>query len=135
MTKINLKFKASDFAPDEATELFQLNRKRTELIDQIRIKAQKSDRFRAALDVLGHTDYGGKNSIQLVWDGNGFTCDVKLDEATPEAPAKVSKPYVNLTEKTLNSLLNGKILTDGEKRSLVDALLPDGILADGQLPQ
>ena len=58
-----------------------------------------------------------------------------METVTEDDKAKVTAPiatppkrHVHVDPKTLNALLNGKILSIMEKRKLLESVLPDGVL-------
>jgi SHS2 domain-containing protein len=76
----------------------------------------KSDRVRAIRDISAvHEGSLSKFSVYPRIEGQYIVAEthVELDDDVPV------KPYLNITEKTLNALLNGKLLDDGQKKSLL----------------
>jgi hypothetical protein len=67
----------------------------------------------------------------ITFELNAYNLDQRLTKTSELSPAYRPTPadrIAQLGEKTLNSLLNGKTLNAAEKRKLVSAMLPDGIL-------
>lgn len=89
-----------------------------------------SDRFKAACDLAGEHQYGGKKSPHVHITGGEIVVVVSSDEATSD-PAKTPPSQLYLDPKLTNSLLHGKILTDDEKRRLVARLAP-GVMNEAE---
>lgn len=67
----------------------------------------------------------------VVYEMSAHNLDQRLlQKSKTPVPSYIPTPadrIAQLGEKTVNSLLNGKTLTPGEKRKLVEAMLPVGI--------
>jgi hypothetical protein len=77
----------------------------------------KSDRFRALQDIAGNHDMGGKRMVvPPIIVGMHIKAQTVVDvaEKAPAPPA-----YFNITEKTANLLLSGKLLTNDQKKALI----------------
>lgn len=81
----------------------------------------------------GNIPSGVIEANYIAYELNAYTLDqrlVKQDQRrAPSYKPSPAEKIAQLGEKTLNSLLNGKALTADEKRKLVVAMLPVGILS------
>lgn len=81
----------------------------------------------------GNTPTGIIEANYIAYELNAYTLDQRLvkKESRPTATYKptTAEKIAQLGEKTINSLLNGKALSADEKRKLVVAMLPAGILS------
>lgn len=82
----------------------------------------------------GNTPTGIIEANYIAYELKAHTLDqrlVKKDDRISAAPYKpsASDKIAQLGEKTINSLLNGKVLTGNEKRLLVEAMLPAGVIS------
>lgn len=70
----------------------------------------------------------------VVYELSAYSLDQRLlQKSKTPGPSYIPTPadkIAQLGEKTVNSLLNGKTLSQEEKRKLVKAMLPSGILGD-----
>jgi SHS2 domain-containing protein len=76
----------------------------------------ESDRVKAIRDISARHDGSmAKFTVYPRIEGLYIVAEthVELDDDVPV------KPYLNITEKTLNALLNGKLLDDDQKKSLL----------------
>lgn len=85
----------------------------TEILDAY----QKSDRAKAAYDLAGFGNYGSKYNPNHRIETSRIVTTINVDLGDES----VSKPvrHLNLGEKTLNALLNGKLLNDDQKKALL----------------
>lgn len=127
MTKMVFEVHANQFAPVAMKEIQSLRDKITVLEAQIVRDFKESVRFKAALDCAG-SDLGvydsGKSWPAVKLEGGKIvvTVAVKILDGETKASAPVAKPYSNLPEKTLNLLLNSKLVSDVEKRRIISAM-------------
>lgn len=82
----------------------------------------------------GNTPTGIIEANYIAYELNAYTLDQRLVKKDERVLTKGFKPtaadrIAQLGEKTINSLLNGKALSAEEKRKLVVAMLPAGILS------
>ena len=84
------------------------------------------------MDLVGHSKHTyRKMSPTAGWTGSGFDIPITMDR--PSQPEKSYVSPVHIDPKTMNALLNGKILTDKEKRKLISSVLPAGVLAEAPI--
>ncbi|TQX91274.1 hypothetical protein EQW76_00600 [Rhizobium sp. rho-13.1] len=130
--------------PTESPELKELFDKRNQLTEQlssidrsIMAAAHKTPAYSFIKGISG----GGNIPVGIIepqghiaYELNAYSLDqrlVKKIDAVPSAyKATAAEKIAQLGEKTINSLLNGKALTSAEKRKLVVAMIPAGILDD-----
>jgi hypothetical protein len=126
MANITITLDGSVVNKEKMQAIKKMEQDKQKLIEELRSEAVKHPRYVAAFDLAGYSDFDGRKiSPQLVWGGKGFTATVKMDDV------KTEKPYVlpvHVDPKTLNALLNGKLLTDSEKRKLLTSVLPADVL-------
>lgn len=76
---------------------------------------------------------GYQNRPEITLDYNGFTAVFsvkerierdKLESPAPMPPAPETPKYINMDPKTLNSLLNSKLLTEEQKKELLRMSYP-----------
>ena len=127
MAKFTIKIEAHVVDKDKMLAIKRLEENKQKLIYELKQQTIKHPRYLAAFDLAGYSDFNDNKKLpQLTWVGNGFTAEVSMD-AVKEPP----KPYVqtvHIEPKTLNALLNGKLLTDEEKRKLLKSVLPADVL-------
>ena len=112
-------FKAFRAAEQQAEKL------RGELIEAFK----KSDRFKAAIDLSRTSDYGTKIAPAISLSGGLFHVSLSVDEISPSATPP--RPHLHVDPKLVNSLLHGKLLTDAEKRNLIESIAP-GVLIQAE---
>ena len=111
---------------DKMTAIKKLEADKQKLIEELRSEAVKHPRYIAAFDLAGYSSYDGRKEIPtLIWGGRAFTAKVTLDQIKP--PTKTVR-HIHVDPKTLNALLNGKLLSDSEKRKLLNSVLPPNVL-------
>lgn len=60
---------------------------------------------------------------------------IEEDKPKVETPrAQIVRPTIHIEPRTLNALLNGPLLSDEEKRKLLERILPDGVLTNPSDP-
>ena len=84
-------------------------------------KFQKSDRFQAACDAAGYGQSVSKSAPTVGIGGDYLCVSFYVDEFDASAPAYQA---IQIDPKLANTLLHGKLLSDGEKRALVRGLVP-----------
>lgn len=83
----------------------------------------KSDRYKAMCDLAGYGSSAyGKTHVQPILQGSRIVCRVMVD-----LPDETTGPQLYIDPKTANLLLTGKLLSDGEKRTLLSRLGVDFI--------
>ncbi|WP_311272213.1 MULTISPECIES: hypothetical protein [unclassified Rhizobium] len=115
----NIEFKVniSDFDGAAWKRLEAAHKEVAKIQTEILEAYQKSDRAKAAYDLAGFGSYGTKNNpVHRIEHGRILT-NITVDLGDDER-AKTVK-YLNLGEKTLNALLNGKLLNDDQKKALL----------------
>ena len=121
---------AREIDADLAKEIRALDAKKSEAIEALRRKMLESERYKAALLLVGHDrNFGSKLTPVPGWTGSGFSTQITMDSAPPANPAP-PRYSVHIEPKILNVLLQSKMLNDSEKRRLLEATLPDGLLND-----
>jgi hypothetical protein len=121
MANIKFSVKLMDFDQETALKLRRLDQERSDLINKAIFSFKNSPRFQAARDVATLGNYGEKEPT-IKFDGTSFNVTIPCDIESDEAPAKSTyRPPLSISEKTLNALLQGKILSDSEKRKLISA--------------
>jgi hypothetical protein len=110
----------SDFDADAWKRLSDARSQVEKIEREISDAYQKSDKFKAVHDIAGNNDFGQKNMSYCRIQGSKITAttSVELVETNPAT----HQPSLNLGEKTVNTLLNGKLLTDAQKKALVKRL-------------
>ncbi|QIG74554.1 hypothetical protein EVC10_046 [Rhizobium phage RHph_Y25] len=122
MASRNVEFtvEIADFDADAAKRLSEARNLVSTIEKEIASAFEKSDRFKAVRDLAGLGDMGHKNSSFCRVDGRRIVARTYV-ELAEEKTAK-STPYLSLGEKTVNTLLNGKLLTDEQKKALIKRL-------------
>lgn len=121
MAKLKFSVKLVNFDQEAAAKLRRIDQERSDLISKAIFSFKNSPRFQAALDVATPGNYGEKDPT-ISFDGTYFHVTIPCDIESDEAPAKSTyRPPLSISEKTLNALLQGKILSDSEKRKLISA--------------
>lgn len=113
---INFKIAIASFDGEAAKELHKARSHVRDLEEKIRVSFMKSERCNAISDIAGNYESGSKRSVIPRVNGAYIEADVLVD-----IPATTAAPYqhFNITEKTANLLLSGKLLTDDQKRALI----------------
>lgn len=78
---------------------------------------QKTPKFAALQDLAAPTNYGSKSPLYGAFEGGNLVFNIPVN-----GKAEGNTPQLYLGEKTINTLLNGKLLTDDEKRQLVESI-------------
>ena len=86
----------------------------------------------------GNIPFGVIEANCIAYELNAYNLDQRMVKQT-KTPSPAYQPttadkIAQLGEKTINSLLNGKALNADEKRKLVVAMLPAGILSGDAAP-
>lgn len=110
----------SDFDADAWKRLSDARKLVEKIEREISESYQKSDKFKAVHDIAGNNDFGQKHMSYCRIHGSKIVANtvVELVETKPTT----YQPSLNLGEKTVNTLLNGKLLTDAQKKALVKRL-------------
>lgn len=114
---VEFKVGIESFDADAWKRLDAARKEVAKLQTEIMAAYQKSDRAKAAYDLSGYGDYGSKHSPIHYIDGNNITTRINVDLGD-ETGSKPVKPLY-LGEKTINALINGKLLTDEQKKALL----------------
>lgn len=114
---INFKVTIESFDRDAAKAIKlareQLRRMEADLVSRF----YKSDRYRAASDLSGSYDSGGKRSVIPRVIGDYIEAEILVDGSSKNSSKALT--YFNIPEKTANLLLSGKLLTDDQKKALI----------------
>lgn len=113
---ISFRIDISSFDKEAFIELDKARATVRQMEEKIRVSFIKSDRLKAIQDISGTYDGGGKRSVIPRIVGNQIQADVLVDVPDQET---APKPYFNITEKTANLLLSGKLLNDDQKKALI----------------
>lgn len=115
---MNLEFKISISDFDSAAwKRLQAARKEVSNIEAEIMKAYNdSPRMKAALDLAGFSDYGSKLTPVSRIETSRIVTNVTVDTVEPKGTVT---RQLYLGEKTINALLNGKLLTDDQKKALL----------------
>ncbi|MCZ7488215.1 hypothetical protein [Rhizobium rhizogenes] len=95
----------------------QLESAKKEIIDAF----SKSERAKAAYDLSGFGSLGSKYSPVHRIDGPRILTSITVEIEEPPGK-KACHPTLNLGEKTINALLNGRLLDDDQKKALLKQL-------------
>lgn len=115
MQTLKFEIEISSFDQDAYNRLKEAREQVKKIEDGIRDAYLKSDRFKAVTDLAGYGDYGTKYNPVTSISGTRIVTNVQVD-LEGEKP-KPLQPYI--PEKTVNMLLSGKLLNDGQKRALL----------------
>lgn len=118
MATIRFNVKLSDFDREAFDKIRALDAQRSKIVEDVTRKFKESERYRAAVDLADRGNYGEKMQPLVAFDRMGFHVSIAVDEVKPSSPPT---HYQTIGEKTLNALLNGKLLSDAEKRKLISA--------------
>lgn len=122
MTKISFSVKLSSFDNEAWDKLRKLGHERAAIVAKAISDFKKSERFKAAVDLAAPDYYGQKDAI-VTFEGDSFNVTIPCSVA--EEPSATKSPHypqsLSLYESTLNTLLQGKLLSDSEKRKLISA--------------
>ncbi|WP_320196256.1 hypothetical protein RMR10_004480 [Agrobacterium rosae] len=114
---IEFKVNISDFDGAAWKRLEAARKEVAKIQTEILEAYQKSDRAKAAYDLAGFGIYGTKyNPVHRIEHGRILT-NITVDLGDDERSNPVK--HLNLGEKTINALLNGRLLTDRQKKALL----------------
>lgn len=127
---INFTVSIHDFDKDAFGQLKAARDEVRKIEKQIVDAYLKSDRFKAACDLAGVSDYGTKNSPITDINKSMIVTTIYADIADDAASA-ISRPTLYLGEKTVNMLLSGKLLDEAQKKALLKQIGfdPDNLIA------
>ncbi len=114
---IEFKVSIESFDSDAWKRLDVARKEVAKIQTEITAAYAKSDRAKAAYDLAGYGSYGSKYSPIHHIEGNNISTKINVDLGD-EGGAKPVR-HLSLGEKTLNALLNGKLLTDDQKKALL----------------
>lgn len=117
MATIRFNVKLSDFDREAFDKIRALDAQRSKIVEDVTRKFKESGRYRAAVDLADRDIYGEKMQPLVAFDRTEFSVSLVVDEINP-SPQPTQ--YLTIGEKTLNALLNGKLLSDAEKRKLIN---------------
>lgn len=115
--KIEFKIDIADFDKDGSARLKAAREEVAKIEKQITDAYLKSDRFTAARDLAGVSDYGTKNTPIISIQHNKIVTTIYADLADEVTVA--NRPTLYLGEKTINTLLSGNLLDEVQKKSLL----------------
>lgn len=113
MAHVRFKVQNASVSKELADKIQRLQRELSETQRLLRLEYEKSPEYRAAVAVASQ----GSSSVGVVVARDGY-----LDVAVPcfdYSSDGRRKPTTFLGETTINMLLNGKLLTDAQKRALL----------------
>lgn len=116
--RIEFTINIADFDKEAFGQLKEARENVAKIEKQITDAYLKSDRFAAACDLAGLSDYGTKNSPITGIDKGRIVTAVYVDIADDAASA-ATRPTLYLGEKTINMLLSGKLLDASQKKALL----------------
>ena len=108
----------SDFDADAWKRLQEAHNQLEGLKKEIIASFQKSARAKAAYDLSGFGSLGSKYSPVHRIDGPRIVTNITVEIEEPSGK-KAYYPTLNLGEKTINALINGKLLNDDQKKALL----------------
>lgn len=121
MTKIQFSVELRNFDNEAFSKLRKLDEERASLISRVISDFKKSDRLKAAKDIAAPDTYGAKDP-SVTFDGKFFNVTIAcVASEEPVTKKSTYPPSLNMHESTLNTLLQGKLLSDSEKRKLINA--------------
>jgi len=115
--KVEFKIDIADFDKDGSARLKAAREEVAKIEKQITDAYLKSDRFTAARDLAGVSDYGTKNTPIIGIQHNKIVTTIYADLADEVTVA--NRPTLYLGEKTINMLLSGKLLDEAQKKALL----------------
>lgn len=114
---VEFKVQISDFDAAAWKRLQEAREAVRKIEAEIKSAYEKSDRLTAVRDLAGYGDYGTKFMTNSRIDGGQIVTRTTIDLPEEETVARAQS--LNLGEKTINALLNGKLLDDDQKKSLL----------------
>lgn len=108
----------SDFDADAWKRMQEAHRQLESIKKEIIDSFQKSERAKAAYDLSGFGSLGSKYSPVHRIDGPRIVTSIRV-EVEDSSDNKAQRPALNLGEKTINALINGKLLNDDQKKALL----------------
>lgn len=130
MSDFQFTISAEDIDADALKEIKKLEAEKSRLVQKLTADLRSHDRYKAAFDLMKVSSYDFRKIAPVVnWTGSGFRIEVSMD--TPKSPTPASyKPASFVEPKIVNMLLNGKLLSDDEKRKLLASILPPEVLTE-----
>ena len=123
MTKtITFRVSAADFDRTRATAMFEAHRAWESARNDLIREFMASQRFKAACDLAGYVNSVHKSQPTVTVVGAYLCVSLCVDEAAERSTP--SLPPLHIDPKLANVLLQGKLLTDDEKRAMVARLAP-----------
>lgn len=116
--KVEFKIDIADFDKDGSARLKAAREEVAKIEKQITDTYLKSDRFTAARDLAGVSDYGTKHTPITNIQNNKIVTTIYADIADEAAPS-TARTTLYLGEKTINMLLSGKLLDEAQKKALL----------------
>lgn len=128
MSDFQFTIRAEDIDADAFKEIKKLEAEKSRLVQKLTDDLRGHDRYKAAFDLMKVSPYDFRKVAPVVnWTGSGFSIEVSMD--TPKRPTpEPHKPAPFVEPKVVNMLLNGKLLSDDEKRKLLASILPPEVL-------
>lgn len=115
--KVEFKIDIASFDKDGSARLRAAREEVAKIEKQISDAYLKSDRFTAACDLAGMSDFGTKNSPITRIENNKIVTTIYADLA--DDTTVMNRPTLYLGEKTINMLLSGKLLDEAQKKALL----------------
>lgn len=114
---IEFKVSIKSFDGDAWKRLDTARKEVAKIQTEIMAAYEKSDRAKAAYDLAGFGDFGTKHNPIHRIDNDHISTRVNVDLPDDAGSKPVKSLY--LGEKTINALINGKLLTDDQKKALL----------------
>lgn len=115
--RVEFKVNISDVNAEAWKRLDEARKTIAKIESEILDAYKKSDRAKAAYDLSGYGNYGTKYNPSHHIDGSRISTSIMIDVA--DDAEKSSAPQLYLGEKTINALINGKLLNDDQKKALL----------------